>query len=90
MGGLSSQLQISKESSGQGVAVFDLLTYAMAEYHILSQPLIGLPLLFNHQSICDMDSYLLYIFGGGSNCFSFAMHVKKSVLKVPLKNIKLQ
>ena len=90
VGGLSSQLQISKQSSGQSIAVFDLQTYAMAEYQIHSQPLLGLPLLFNHTSICDMESYLLYIFGGGNNCFSFGVHVNKSILTVPLKNIDLQ
>jgi len=89
VGGLSSQLQSSKQSSGQSVAVFDLQTYAMAEYQILLQPLINLPLLFNHTSICDMESFELYIFGGGSNCFSFGMHVNKSVINIPLKNINL-
>ena len=90
VGGLSSQLQSSKQSSGQDIAVFDLKTYAMAEHQILGQPLIDLPLLFNHTSICDMENYILYIFGGGSNCFSFGMHINKSVLKVPLKNINLK
>lgn len=90
VGGLSSQLQSSKNCSGQVVAVFDLRRYSFIEHKILTQPLIGQPLLFNHTSICDKNAVFIYIFGGGSNCFSFGMHVNKYVLKVPIKNIIMQ
>ena len=90
MGGLSSQHQNSKSSSGQTVAVFDLRTHSLVEHQLLTKPLIGQPLLFNHTSICDKNVDFIYILGGGSNCFSFGMHVNKYVLKVPLKYIVLQ
>ena len=90
MGGLSSQHQNSKRSSGQTVVVFDLRTDSLVEHQIQTKPLIGQPMLFNHTSICDKNGDFIYIFGGGSNCFSFGMHVNKYVLKVPLNNIILQ
>ena len=91
IGGLTSQVERPKECSGQTVGVFHLNTLGFQEYHIKNNrnSMIGPPLLFNHTSFCDINSALIYTFGGGSNCFSFGMHMNNCIFRIPLENILL-
>ena len=91
VGGLSSKLEFPKESSGQIIGLLDLTSAKLVEFFVSMspQPRNGLPLIFNHVSFCDDERGSLYILGGGSNCFSFGMHVNDSVLRLPLNNIQL-
>ena len=37
-----------------------------------------------HVSHIDEEESAVFIFGGGTNCFSFGMHLNKQVIKVKL------
>ena len=91
IGGLTSLVERPKKCSGQTVGVFNLNTLEFQEYQIInnSETISGTPLLFNHTSFCDIDTRLMYIFGGGSNCFSFGNHMNHSILRLSMKNIWL-
>ena len=86
IGGLSGQAEVSSNSSGQTMGIINLETKKYEERHISINPQSpnGQPLLFNHTSYVDTKNKQLYILGGGSNCFSFGMHVNYSVIKIPL------
>lgn len=86
IGGLSDQAEVSSNSSGQTMGIINLETKKYEERHISINPQSsnGQPLLFNHTTYVDTKNKQLYIVGGGSNCFSFGMHVNYSVIKIPL------
>ena len=91
IGGLTSQVERPKNFSGQTIGVFHLKSHEFREYEIENNKnsTYGPPLLFNHTSFCDIQSGLVYIFGGGSNCFSFGMHMNNCIYKIFLENIRL-
>ena len=90
IGGLSYQIERSKDCSGQTIVIFNLDSHEFIEYQIANdRTSYGTPLLLNHTSFCDTEGGVLYIFGGGSNCFSFGMHMNKYILRIPLANIRL-
>ena len=86
IGGLSDQAEVSSNSSGQTMGIINLETKKYEERHISINPQSsnGQPLLYNHTTYVDTKNKQLYILGGGSNCFSFGMHVNHSVIKIPL------
>ena len=91
IGGLTGQVERPKEYSGQTIVVFHLKSHEFREYTIGNNrnSIYGPPLLFNHTSFCDIQRGLVYIFGGGSNCFSFGMHMNNCIYKIFLENIQL-
>ena len=91
IGGLSSQVERPKQYSGQTIGVLHLKSHEFREYKIENNrnSTYGPPLLFNHTSFCDIQGGLVYIFGGGSNCFSFGMHMNNCIFRIPLENILL-
>ena len=86
IGGLLDRAEVSSNSSGQTMGIINLETKQYEERHISIHPQSsnGQPLLFNHTTYVDTKNKQLYILGGGSNCFSFGMHVNYSVIKIPL------
>ena len=90
VGGFASQPNIQMASLGQSISIVDLKSHKFIDYDIFikPQPLNGYPLLVNHASYIENED-TLKILGGGSNCFSFGMHINNSVLKVPIGNINV-
>ena len=63
------------------VTKIDLATKLVTNYE--STVSLEAPLV-QHSSFIDEEDEKIVIFGGGTNCFSFGMHVNKTVIKIPV------
>ncbi|XP_013912925.1 PREDICTED: tRNA wybutosine-synthesizing protein 4 [Thamnophis sirtalis] len=70
-----------------GVAVIDLATRALAEYHIDTTFLEWPLMLHNHSSVIIPDTEEMILTGGGGNCFSFGTHLNWSPIRLDLSSI---
>nr|XP_020647536.1 tRNA wybutosine-synthesizing protein 4 [Pogona vitticeps] len=73
-------------TSVPGVAVIDLMSGLVAEYHIDTAPIEWPLMLHNHSSIFLPDEEMLLL-GGGGNCFSFGSHLNQHPVRLALRNI---
>ena len=75
--------------SRQSITIIDLKTHQSKNFELPFQPepSNGLPLLVNHASCLDKNGRILIV-GGGTNCFSFGMHLNNSIFQISLKNIQ--
>ncbi|XP_078239002.1 tRNA wybutosine-synthesizing protein 4-like [Pogona vitticeps] len=76
----------SHATSVPGVAVIDLMSGLVAEYHIDTAPIEWPLMLHNHSSIFLPDEEMLLL-GGGGNCFSFGSHLNQHPVRLALRNI---
>lgn len=76
-----------------GLAVVDLDTLRAEEYGLRcgGGDAAGGPLLYNHGSLMNLDDAgkpcELVIVGGGSNCFSFGMHLNRTLHRIDLTRL---
>ena len=77
----------TSSSQEPGIAVIDLQTRTCRELSVDKIPLEA-PLTLHASNVVDEDDddvVRVDIFGGGTNCFSFGMHLNKHVVEVKLK-----
>ena len=89
VGGISVKQDIKCKGSEEHIIVVDLKSGESLEYEVFMkpEPLKGLSLLVNHVSYIDVEKGMLYTIGGGSNCFSFGMHINSCVFQLHLKDL---
>jgi tRNA wybutosine-synthesizing protein 4 len=67
-----------------GIAVVDLRTKVCREFSVDQIPLEA-PLTLHASNVVEEDGAVrVVIFGGGTNCFSFGMHLNKFVIEIKL------